>query len=997
LVEGKLIDLPVAHTAFVGRLGELRDIGVALDHSRLVTLTGPGGCGKTRLALEYARRVAVAPAGRRYVDGAAWCDLAPVTNPAHMLARLVAALNLPESDHTNLTERIVEALQTQECLLVLDNCEQLLAACATLAETLLARCPRLSLLATSTQPLGLLAEQVYGVPPLAVPALPARLNVQVFMALSQADAVRLFVLRAREAFPDFEAGPDNLAALVAICRRLDGLPLAIELAAARIKMLSPAQIAERLEDAFALLTRGSPADPPRHQTLRATLDWSHALLPASEQALLRRLAIFGGSFELEAVEAVCGGHAPVGPWLDQLTDLAERSFVSIWRHDPDNVRYALLETIRQYARERLEAAGEYAPTAARLLDWCMGLAQQLQPELEGAAQAAGLARLEREHDNLRVALHWALAAGHAEQGLRLAASLERFWLTHGHPSEGRDWLNQLLSPSGAPVDLAVRARALSVAGLLAYRQSDSDQAEAYFRECGRIWEALHDAPGIARTLNRLGDVLAQRGQTAAALQTLHDSLRLCRHLGDERGIASVLISLGAVVSAQGDYAPATAFYEEALRLCRKLDDQWMIAVLLNNLGALAVWQADLDGATRLMYETLAMRQALHDQNGVAIALTNLTEVSLQQRQWPQARALARESLALYRLVNNQIGLAKAFVQLAQVDHHQGSGQRATRLLGIVEKLQAAIGPLAREDQSAFDEIAAEVHAQLDEHTWERLRLEGRALPLADAMAYALSAEADAAPDQVECHVTTFGHSAVVLAGTPLSEADWRYAKARELFFYLLAQPRATKAQLGLALYPDASPAQIRSRLHRVLHHARRALRSPDWILFDGQAYAINRQRSYWYDAEQFEQRVHRAQAALGESPRQTALAIHLLQEAGPLYTGDFLPELDAEWCLFRREELRRLALAALLQLGGLLLDQGHTADAIAVYERVLELDGYLEAAHRGLMRGFARQGEAARARQHFQQLRQVLRAELGTEPSPETEQLDAQIGAGQAT
>jgi two-component SAPR family response regulator len=274
--------------------------------------------------------------------------------------------------------------------------------------------------------------------------------------------------------------------------------------------------------------------------------------------------------------------------------------------------------------------------------------------------------------------------------------------------------------------------------------------------------------------------------------------------------------------------------------------------------------------------------------------------------------------------------------------------------------------------------------------WE----DGRALPLADAIAYAMSEPPEVFPASVELYMTAFGKTAVLRSGIPLADADWRYAKARELFFFLLTRPRATKEQLGLALYPDVSSSQLRDRLHRVLHHARHALGRNDWILFEHDEYAFNRERSYWFDVEQFEQRVRAAQAALAASPRDTSLAIRLLQDATPLYTSDFLPELDADWIMFRREELRQMALEAFLKLGHLLSTERHPAEAAQVYQRILELDNYLEVAHRELMRCYARQGDASRARRHFQQLCDLLREELSTEPSPETVRLDEQIRAG---
>ncbi|HTP08606.1 MAG TPA: tetratricopeptide repeat protein [Anaerolineae bacterium] len=989
------MNLPQTYDLFVGRSREISEVQNALRQFRLVTLTGPGGCGKTRLALECARQLIAASTDRLYADGVTWCDLAAVLDPAYVPERLVTALGLAEHANLSAADLIIEALQSQQRLIILDNCEHLLAACTTLAEVILAKCPHVTILATSIQPLGLAQELPYSIPPLTMPELPAIWNAETLVVLRESDSVRLFLHRACEVFPSFELTLHNAAAVVIICRRLDGLPLAIELAAARVKMLAPLQIAERLDDAFALLTRGRPEALPKHQTLRATLEWSYRLLSVAEQMLLQRLSVFGGSFDVEMVEIVCNHDHQATP-LDVLTDLVDKSFVSILHHDQTTVRYRLLETIRQYAREQLDAASEREMLSVRHLDWCVALAERMQAELEGATQAAAFARLEREHDNLRAALQFTLDTGRSECGLRVAGALERFWLSHGHSSEGRAWLNQLLAQSGdLPASPAVRARALSVAGWLAYRQNDYDQAEVCYQDSLNLWQRLEDQVGVALAMNKLGDVAMDRHEYARAIELYEASLHLRREMGDSRGVASVLISLGTLISDQGDYTRAGALYEEALAICRQLGDQWMMAVASNNLATVALWQKDWSGAEPLLYETLAIRRALGDQQGAAITLANLAEVALHQQAWNHARALTMESLTLFQTMNSKDGIAATFIRLASIQLAQGHVERASRLLAMSEKLLETIDARMPPDaQAEYNEIVSRVRAQSAEHAFAMLWAEGRALPLADAIAYALSEPPEIVPASVELHITALGKTSVLHGGIPVTDADWRYAKARELLFFLLTQSRVTKEQIGLALYPEASPSQLRDRLHRVLHSARHALGNNDWILFENDEYAFNRERSYWFDVEQFEQRVHAAQAALAASPRDVPLAIRLLQDAAPLYTGDFLPELDADWIMFRREELRRTALEALLELGHLLLEEARSAEAVHVYQRVVELDNYLEVAHRELMRCYARQGDAGRARRHFQQLCDLLREELGTAPSPETMRLDEQIRAG---
>lgn len=1023
-----MFNLPASYTVFVGRAGELVELQQALDHFRLVTLTGPGGCGKTRLALETARQLerrarhavsAQLPA--RFQDGVTWCALATVSESAYVSARLLTALGLTERAEISATDIITETLAAHDHLIILDNCEHLVAACAALSETILAKCPRVTLLATSIQPLALAQEKIYPVQPLAVPKLPATMNdAAVLESLSRSDAVQLFVHRAREVFPGFELNLQNAAHIVTICRRLDGLPLAIELAAARVKMLSPAQIVERLDDTFGLLTRGSASALPKHQTLRATLEWSHRLLSEPEQALLHRLSIFAGSFDVEMVEAVCSNvereassvkchpssvtrHSSS---LDLLSDLADKSFLTILREDAEIVRYRLLETIRQYAREQLDAAGEYETFAARHLDWCVSLAERLEPELKGATMAESLARLELEHDNLRAALHFALTAA-PERGLRLANALERFWDVRGHATEGRSWLRQLLAASDKPhpadklnlrenvaVSVAVRARGLFVQGIIAYRQNEYDEAQTCLEKCLHLREELGDQAGIAFALNSLGNVALDRGEFARATELYQESLRRRRELGDARGIASTLNNLGNTAADLGDYDRAAALYAESLALYRQIGDEWSIASSINNLGEVAKLQKDFDRAEKLLSETLARRRALGDQRGVAMALGNLGEVAFAQKEWQQAQALLRESLMLYQSVNNKEGIAHCFGSLAFVEHAQGRAVRAARLLGLSQALRESIrAPLTPADQTAYDGVAAELCAQLNERGFAAAWQAGRAMPLADAIAYALSEPTDVSAPEFELRITAFGTSSVQRNGVLLNETDWKYAKARELFFFLLTQPHASKAELGLALWADISPAQLRARLHRVLHHARRALGANEWILFENDDYAFNRARPYWFDVEQFEQRVRGAQEAAAIS--QTGEAIRLLQEALPLYINDFLPEFDSEWVVFRREELRQQALDAFMQLGQLLLEQARNAEAVQVYQRILALDNYLEVAHRELMRAYARLGDAARARRHFRQLRDLLREELRTEPSPETVRLDERIKRGE--
>ncbi|MEP7356736.1 MAG: tetratricopeptide repeat protein, partial [Anaerolineales bacterium] len=725
------MSLPSTYTQFVGRERELADVQSALQRARLVTLTGPGGCGKTRLALEYARRQ-TANASHVWVGDACWCELAAVTEPDYVPARLAAALGLAEHPDRSPTDLITEALGAQPRLLILDNCEHLLAACAALAEAILAACPGVTILATSIQLLGSANEQPYRVPPLAVPAPPERVDAALLSTLTEFDAVRLFLTRARELFPAFELTPQNIAAVITICQRVDALPLAIELAAARVKLLAPAQIIERLEDAFALLTRGQAEAAPRHQTLRATLDWSRRRLSPAEQTLLWRLSVFAGAFDLEMVEAVCSTGLPAAP-LDVLADLVDKSLVAIVEHEAAGVRYGLLGTIRQYAREQLSAAGARDALAQRHLNWCVDLAEQTASELEGAAQGAGLARLEREHDNIRAALEFAIGAGRIESGLRLAGALQRYWWIRGHPTEGRRWFKQLLrvgAPGSAGGEAAVRpavlARALVAAGDLALRQHDANEAEASFQKSFELRQALGDQAGAAWALHSLGSVAIHRGDFARAAAVYAQSLVRQRASGDLAGIGSALVNLGAVYFQQGDYARAAGFFEEGLVTYREVGDQLLVAVALNNLGEVAKLQGDWPRAESLLRETLALRRVLGDKRGAALALANLAEVPQARQDWPAARALYREALGIFQGIDDRRGMAQCFAGLAFV---AAAPQRAAQLLGMAAGLREAIRLAPSASESAgYAEIEARLRGQMDEQVFAEAWTVGRAQP-----------------------------------------------------------------------------------------------------------------------------------------------------------------------------------------------------------------------------------------------------------------------------
>lgn len=742
-------NLPVPLTSFVGRTHELDEIRALLQRARLVTLMGIGGGGKTRLAIQAAHAVE-----NLFAGGVWFVDLASLSDPAAVPGACAAVFGLREQVGTTPIELLAAHLRAQELLLVLDNCEHLLAACAILAQTILLAAPRVRILATSREPLNLAGEALLSVPPLSMPgAGPSTLEI-----LAHSDAVQLFSARAAFNLPTFTLNQSNLEAVAQICRRLDGIPLAIELAAARIRALTPAQIAGRLDDALAVLTRGSASLSTRHQTMRAVLDWSDALLSDPERVLFRRLSVFAGGFTLEASEQVCAD-PPLTPdprppsslapslILDLLSNLIDKSLVtSVEVEQGDEARYRLLEPTRQYAREKLHAAGEQEPIAARHLAWCVALGERMEKELEGAGQAAGFLRLDREHDNLRAALEFALHSRYRESGLRLAAALERFWLLGGHSIEGRGWFKQLLAPELAPdtpthpaepIHPTVLARAFGVAGALAWRQNTYDEAEACNQQSLRLWQELQNQAGVALALKQLGDVARTRGESAHAVELHQQSLTIYRQLQDHRGIANVQSSLGATLSEQGDYARAMELYQEGLALSQQLGDLWLTAMFTNNLGV-ALREQDADRAETLFRETLALRRSLRDRLGEAITVRNLGEMALKRRDWVRARAMFTESMSLHSSMHNYKGVAECLIGLAWVEHAQGCSEHAATLMGASEHLRETIrASLPEDDRAEYDDLVSLVRQNLDPHAFATVWSDGRALTPDQAVAYAL--------------------------------------------------------------------------------------------------------------------------------------------------------------------------------------------------------------------------------------------------------------------
>ncbi|HLV80367.1 MAG TPA: tetratricopeptide repeat protein [Chthonomonadaceae bacterium] len=733
--------VPVPLTDLLGREQALREIEAHLLTHRLVTLTGTGGAGKTRLAIEVCRRTL-----DDYPEGAWFVDLSALNAPYRVALEVATTLNVREEQGRNWPQRLSDFLADKRLLLVLDNCEHLVEACAELARTLLQACPHLRVLATSRQKLGLMGEVVWQAPPLPVPARDAPHDPEALMEYA---AVQLFVERARTVSRSFPWSARHADAVAEICRRLDGLPLAIELAAGLVEILSPQEIALRLEHRFDLLQGADPTRPLRQQTLRAMIDWSYDLLSADERALLRRLSVFRGGWTLQAAEALCKAEAVLEPpsafqlapveVLHGLRRLVGKSLVLTEGRDGET-RYRLLESIREYGVERLREQGEWEDARTRHRAFYVALAERAASELMGLEQARWLECLEADHDNFRLALEVAVEDRlQVVSALRLAGALGQFWQIHGYFGEGRTYLNRLLAlvPEG---EQRLRAQALLWAGMLAHYQGDAATAQAQAEEALTLWEVLEDVRGTALTLGCLAIIAKERGDLEEAKRLFERSLEGSRVAQDRFRQAWSLGYLGILAANQGDYAAARRYYEESLALRRKLRDIWGIAASLNNLGQLAHQEGDYERACSLLEESLAIRRTLEDRRNIAISLNLLGRIACRQGDLAAAWTQQQESLALCWELRDRRSLAYSLEAIAQLALLQAHSERAIRLFAAASSLRLAIrAPLPPAEQVDYAQCLAQLQAQVGAEAFAAAWAEGLALTLEEAVTLAQQA------------------------------------------------------------------------------------------------------------------------------------------------------------------------------------------------------------------------------------------------------------------
>ena len=757
-------NLPAQRSSFVGREREVLEVRQALAMRRLLTLTGVGGSGKTRLALEVARGLIDA-----YPDGVWLVELAPLPEETLVPKAVAEALEVSERPGESLTDTLADVLGDRQLLLVVDNCEHLLEAIAPLVDVLLDSCPRVRILATSREALGLEGEIRWLVPPLSAPEVGHTLSSE---ELEGYESVRLFVERARGHDPAFSSSPYDALAMAQICSTLEGIPLAIELAAARVGTLSSEQIAQRLTDSLKLLTSGARTAVNRHRTLKGALDWSFELLSAEEKELLGRLSVFMGGWTLEAAEAVgAGGGVEEEDVLDLLSGLVEKSLVVTRGSDEGDVRYRMLEPVSQYGWEKLQESGETEGVKESHAGYYLALAERAEPELIGSRQETWLELLDAEIDNLRAALSWSLneAGGEerAELGLRAAAALGQFWQLHG-PGEGRAWLEAALERDQVGSS-AVRAKALSGLGWIVLFQGDHEL-------------------------------------TVAALE---EAMELYRDLGDLSGEAIALAPLGYAAVHAGEIERFPALSEQCEALLQKPLNRHAAAYLLIFLGMVSLEAGHYERTVALLEESRTLFRALGDLRGVCMSGFILGMTELKQGNLQRGTAVLEEGLPLTQRTKDKLGSAYYLMGMGGVAVERGQPVRAARLWGAAEALRKVIGlPLSYFDlaHSGYEARLAAARSQLEEAIWEAAWSEGWAMSPEQAIEYALSAEEPSA---------TLPSSVTTLPSPLLEQEPPAGLTSREVEVLGLVATGMTSAQVATQLF--LSPRTVDTHLTSIYH------------------------------------------------------------------------------------------------------------------------------------------------------------------------------------
>jgi predicted ATPase/DNA-binding XRE family transcriptional regulator len=694
------------------------------EEMRLLTLVGPGGVGKTRLALQVGAECA-----GHFQDGVVLVELAPIRDVHFVLPAIAAALGVHESGSMPLLESVTIFLHGRTLLLVLDNCEHLLDA-GTLVVDLLVACPGLSVLATSREPFHLRGEHRLEVLPLAVPDQTDAYSAE---ELAQFPSVALFLERAHAIAPDPVLDDDSIRAIAEICRRLDGLPLAVELAASRITLFPPKALLDRLSRALPLLTKGPRDAPIRQQTLRDTIDWSHQLLAPDEQRLFARLSVFAGGWTLEAAGAICAdGDLDI---LEGIGLLVDKSLVR--QEGREEPRFAMLETVREFAQEQLEATREAQTVRRRHAEHFLAMAREAELDLPGRNQARWLTRLNREIDNLRTALAWWRDRGEIDVALEMAGALAWFWYDGGHWAEGRAWLESLLTLDTPPHLTPGRAAALTALGGYNRSQSNFEVGRAHFEESLAIWRELDDARGTGRSLTELAVIVAAQGDAPRARALSEESLALAQEAGDQSYIALALHSLGVLAGEDGDEDTARSRLEESRGVWQELGNTGMLSLASNSLGDLARSRGQFAEAAAYYRESLELAEDSATQHMQAVYRHNLAHATHRLGNHTQARDLFAQALSLFRELGDQRGLAECVAGLAGLVA-ESEPERTARLFGATSAIIGAMGSrLNPSNQADYHYALAIARARLGDDAFDAAWVAGRSLTLEQALAEAV--------------------------------------------------------------------------------------------------------------------------------------------------------------------------------------------------------------------------------------------------------------------
>ncbi len=723
-------NLPIQLTSFIGREREMAELKQIVQTARLVTLTGAGGSGKTRLAVQTATTLL-----ENFKDGVWFVELAPLTDSALVPSSVASVFGVREQQGLCVLDLLTDYLRPKQLILILDNAEHLVDACAQFADGLLHATLHVHLLVTSREALGIAGEQIYPVPSLQVPDSRETFSVETLAPL---ESVRLFVERAMAVQPRFDLTSANAPYVAQICRRLDGIPLAIELAASRVQALSVEQVAKRLDDAFLLLTGGSRTALPRQQTLRALIDWSYDLLSEHERTLMCRLSVFSGGWTLEASEEVCAGD---GIEKEDVCDLqmrlAAKSIILQEKYGGET-RYRYLETIREYAREKLIEVGEEKQVRSRHVEFFLKIAEEADPKLASAAQEIWLDRLETEHDNLRTGIEWLTQREDAEMGLRLAGALWRFWETRGYLVEGLERLTALLNLPNSSTHPKTRLKALYAAGVLADAQNNYRLARLLFEEHLAINRELGDHWGIASSLNNLGIIALRQSDYAAARSLYTEVLNIWRETKYQPNIALTLNNLGNVANLQADYVMARAWHEESLNIFRALRDQHGVAWSLNHLGDVARNQHDFEAAEACYAESLTIFKELGHKSDIARSLVDLGNLACDRNDYASARALYIEGITIYVDLGDRRGIAHLLERLAKLAVALHQYERALHLTGAAASLREALGvPLSSQENTNLEHCLTGGRQFLGEEASNAAWKHGTTMSLEQAVAYAV--------------------------------------------------------------------------------------------------------------------------------------------------------------------------------------------------------------------------------------------------------------------